>query len=209
MRSINIRGWLLLLVLAVSMSSMAQFRLTADATQNFSNFNFIDSTGIKDNNYIGKYVGAYDVGFQVHFPGGLYFLSTIGMRRAGATYEVNNLNYDWDLQYAFIRLGLGYFHMFESIGMYVSAAPYYGALTRANQRLNDQNFSLRNTDHFANNDFGISLKYGLNIPLTNKLSANTGINYTRGFMNLETAENNQITTNYAIGLNLGVAFNIN
>ena len=190
-----------------SYSADAQISLTVDASQNFSNLIFTQSDGQRDKNYKGKFVGAYDLGLQVAWPSGLYFESGFGVRYAGATYEYLGVQNEWDFQYINMHLGLGYRHQFESVGMYFSASPYYGYLARAHQRLNDQTMLLGQAD-IRNNDFGLFLKYGLNLPITEKLSANTGINYIRGLYNLEGDENGQNAINVAYGLSLGVAFKI-
>lgn len=195
------------LLLLIGNWSMAQINLTVDATQNYTNFHFVDGDGVKDNNYVGKYVGAYDLGIQADLYNGLYFRATIGMMNAGATHNFNENHNDWDLQYMRIQMGLGYHHQWAAVGTYLSVSPYYSVLTRGSQRLENRAYNLLD-EQFESNDFGIAAMGGLTIPLTTTLSANTGINYSKGFTNLESENSDQTATNYSAGLSLGVIFSI-
>ena len=56
-------------------------------------------------------------------------------------------------------MGLGYIHQFTQLGTYISVSPYYGSLTRANQRLDNQNYNLID-EGFSSNDFGIAAMGG-------------------------------------------------
>ena len=186
----------------------AQLRLTVEASQYNSNFIFTNSDGERDRNYVSKFVGAYRVGYQVKWASGLYYRNTIGVRKAGATYEFNGINNDWDLQYIEIQLGLGYMKQMESLGFYLAVSPYYAHLLRGNQRLSGINYNLVNTDNFNVNELGINARGGLIMDLSEQLDLTTGITFLKGFTNLELNDEDQSTYTQAMGFDLGLAFKI-
>ncbi|MFY0642884.1 MAG: hypothetical protein JXR19_00300 [Bacteroidia bacterium] len=199
---------IVLLLLIGANESKAQLRLTVEASQFSSNFLFTDSDGERDNNYTAKLTGAYRVGYQVKWNSGIYFRNSIGIRKAGATYEFNGINNDWDLQYVEFQLGLGYMKYMESIGVYIAVSPYYAHLTRGNQRLSGINYNLVNSDNFNVNEIGVTARGGLLIDLSEQLDLNVGVSFLRGFTNLELEDNGQITNSQSMGFDLGLAFKI-
>lgn len=201
-------GLLFYLGLGESSAQNTQLRLTVEASQQVSNFMFLNSEGQKDNDYKAKLTGAYRVGYTVRWKAGPYFRNTIGLRNAGATYENNSINNDWSLQYVDIQLGLGYLFDFESLDLYADVSGYNAHLMRANQRLNDINYNLISSEQFVVNEFGLIGRFGINMDLSYQLDLNVGLSYTYGLTNLENAESNQTTKNRAPGFDLGIAFKI-
>jgi hypothetical protein len=189
----------------------AQIDLQVNATQNYTNFNFEDENGHKDANYKGKFLGAYNVGYSIFSKSGVFFTNSIGMKNVGATYVHNNINYDWDLRYATVELGLGYHHKlstYNSFGYYFSASPYYAYLTRANQRVNDKNIDVIATKDLSVGDFGVNLRTGMIIPLSHLLDLSAGGVYSPGLSNIEGKNTTQTTKNYAYGVTLGLSFRV-
>ena len=195
----------------ISMPSYSQLQLNLSGTQYYTNFNFTDANGERDDRYIGKFTGGYRIGYTITSKSGLYFQNSIGMRKAGASYNINNSNVDYDFQYAFIELGLGYhykFNTYNSYGFYASLSPYYGHLTRGTQRILDENYDVRKSKDVSVNDFGINTKAGMIIPLALKLDLNVGLEHLYGISNLESEGSGQEAKNYGYGVSAGITFSI-
>ncbi|MBT8326985.1 MAG: hypothetical protein KJP21_04635, partial [Bacteroidia bacterium] len=139
----------------------AQLNLTLDASQNFTNFKFTNSQGETDVDYKGKFLGAYDLGIKVDVYKDLYFRSSIGMRKVGASYITNKVNSEWDLQFMHIELGLVYQHEFEVISLFASVSPFYENLVKGNQRLLDINYDVVASNALNTTNFGLSYQGGI------------------------------------------------
>ena len=189
-------------------SMMAQSSLTLDASQVISTFKFTDSEGSKDKSYSASYSGAYSVGYRNATDFGLIIRASIGMHKAGATLMYDSANYMWTLQYADAKLGVGYIYNGDRFSPYLTVSSYLGFLLKANQTLNNQDFDIKKSKSLTNIDQGILISSGVQITLSDDISAYTEFSYRMGLKNIETNDNGQKATNIAYALTLGLAFTI-
>jgi hypothetical protein len=185
----------------------AQSSITIDASQNMTNFKFINSSGEQDMNYSPAYSGSYNIGYRYTTDFGLFGGVRLGMRGAGATTIIDEANYSWSLQYLNTQLDLGYQYELGSFSPYLMFSPYFGYLVRANQTLNHQNFDIRNSGDLETVDFGLFISPGVNFKANDVITVFSQFNYMLGLQNLETVEN-QRSYNTLMGLTLGVSFSI-
>lgn len=190
-----------------SCTSMAQSSITIEASQNITNFKFINSLGEQDKNYSVNYSGGYALGYKYNLENGMYFPLKVGMRSAGASYVYDDANYTWSLQYFEARIGMGYNYKFEKLGVHFSATGYYGYLLKANQRLNNEDFDIRNSGEITKSDLGVFFSPGVNYQANDFINVYLDLNYMLGLGNLET-DPDQKSTNYLFGGTLGLAFSI-
>lgn len=189
-------------------TTTAQSNVTIDASQVFSNFKFINSDGTIDKSYQSLTSGAYSVGYRYFNDKGLLLRGSIGMRKGGATMVYDATNYSWHLQYADVKLGVGYLHQFGRISPYVNVSGYYAMLLTANQVLNNVNYDIKKSKYLKNSDYGIFATPGVQFKASDNISVYGEFNYMMGLQNLETADNAQKSYNRAYSVSLGVAFAI-
>jgi hypothetical protein len=182
--------------------------LTLEGSQVISNFKFFDSNGVKAEDYISNFSGAYNVGYQFKKDGGFLVRSGVGMRKAGATLIFDDVNYNWSLQYMSINAGLGYAHGDGRFKPYITVAGYVGFLLKANQSINNEEFDIKTSEEIQNVDIGIIPSIGTQIQLADEISAYTEFSYLIGLKNIETSTGGQESTNVATVLTLGLAFSI-
>lgn len=206
-RSIGIVIGFLALLLTCSSLKAQTSNITIEASQNITNFSFIDSDGVKDKNYSPNFSGGYALGYRYTMEMGLFFGGKLGMRKAGATYVVDESNYSWNLQYMDARLGIGYNFAFGKMGAHFYAQPYLGYLLKANQSLNNENFDIINSESMSRIDYGVFFSPGVNLTASDFISIYVDLNYMLGLANLETTET-QTSKNNLFGATLGVAFAI-
>lgn len=190
-----------------SYTASAQMNLTIEASQNITNFRFFDSNGDQMDGYQAEYSGGYALGFSYGLDNGLYFPVKLGMRNGGATYIYDNSNYSWDLKYTEARLGVGYQYSFGKMGAHFSAMGYYGYLLKANQRLNNENYNIRESGDISKTDYGVFFSPGATFSATENISVYLDLNYMLGLANLET-DGKQVSHNTLYGASLGLAFTI-
>lgn len=200
---------LIIIISAVLLSqySFAQSSITIDASQVVSTFKFTDSAGVQDKSYSPIYSGAYSLGYRYESEEGLLIRAGLGMRKAGATMDYDNINYTWNLQYADVKVGVGYIYNKVRLQPYLSASPYYAMLLKANQSLNNENFDIINSKSLQKNDYGVFITPGLQFKASDAISVYTEFNYMMGLRNLETSSG-QKSYNRAYSFSLGVAFTI-
>jgi len=192
-------------LLLMSNHVKAQSSITIDASQNITNFKFVNSTGEQDKKYNANYSGGYSLGYKYAMDNGLFFPVKIGMRKAGATYVYDNTNYSWELQYTEARLGLGYNYKFDKLGAHISATGYFGYMLKANQSLNNEDFDIRSSGIINTSDYGVFISPGANFQANDFINVYLDLNYMLGLANLETDET-QKSNNTLYGASLGVAF---
>ena len=199
-----------LLAIAASMTSVFTFgqsSITIDASQNITNFKFTNSEGEKDENYKANYSGGYSLGYRYSLENGMFFPVKLGMRSAGASYIYDDANYSWKMQYAEARLGVGYNYSFEKFAVHLSATGYFGYLLKANQRLNNEDFDIRDSGTINTSDYGVFISPGINYQANELINVYLDLNYMLGLANLETDES-QESKNTLFGATLGLAFTI-
>lgn len=197
----------LILSFMTTTASAQNSSITIEASQNVTNFKFTDSDGNIDDSYSPLYSGGYALGYRYALDQGLFFSGKLGMRNAGATYVFDDTNYSWDLQYAEVRLGIGYNYSFGKFGVHLSAQPYFAYLLKANQRLNNEDFDIRDSGILNETDYGVFISPGGNFTVSDYIAVYVDVNYMLGLANLETDES-QTSNNTLIGATLGVSFTI-
>lgn len=194
-----------------------QSSITIDASQQITNFVFVDGTGLQDNTFLifGKdnlykpvYSGAYSLGYSYLLDFGMFFRVNLGMRKAGATMVYDASNYVWDFQYLQTKLGLGYAHDLGLFSPYIAVSGYYGSLLKANQRINNEDFDIMDSESIKKNDYGLIIPLGLRIDASDYISVFTEASYLLGLQNLETSNDGQKANNVAYMFTLGVSFTI-
>jgi len=186
----------------------AQSSVTVDVSQNITNFSFTNSLGEKVKDYNPKYSAGYAIGYRYSLDNGIYIPAKLGMRKAGATYVYDSMNYDWDFRYAEVRLGGGYnYELKNSLSVHGSIMGYMGFLLTAEQRINNEYFDIKESGQLSKSDFGIFISPGVSYALTDKMSLYLDINYMMGLKNLESDEG-QKSKNRLFGASVGVAFSL-
>ncbi|HNR07809.1 MAG TPA: outer membrane beta-barrel protein [Saprospiraceae bacterium] len=200
--------YVLCLLAACSLTGLAQSGLVLEASQLFSSFKFKDRAGVSHNKeYQGLYTGGYGIGYRYVNDIGLIIKPGIGVRHGGANLVYDDQNYSWRLQYAEIKLGLGYMTRFEKINPYFMASGYYAFLLRGAQTTHNENLNITESDLLSNIDYGLIFSPGVNIKLSDYISSYLELNYFKGLTNIE-KDPGQKTKNFAYGLSLGVAISL-
>jgi hypothetical protein len=203
----RIKTFLLLAVLVAYINTVhAQAGLTLEVSPLLTSFKFTDKAGVKHNSeYQGIYTGAYGIGYRIVSDIGLVIHPAIGMRHGGANLVYDDINYSWRLQYANLKLGLGYMTQFETVNPYLMVSGYYAFLLRGTQTLHNEILNVTKSDVLSNIDYGLIFSPGVNIKLSDYASTYAEFNYLRGLTNIE-KDPVQKSKNFAFGLTLGVAF---
>ena len=215
MRNNTVKTILLSLVFIwISSSLAAQSSLTVDASQLMTTFKFTDSEGNTDNSYLGKYTGSYSIGYRYLSLDGLIIRASIGMRGAGATMVYDDANYIWDLKYADIKAGVGYAYGVGRLLPYITVSPYVAYLLKASQTLNHEIFDILELESLERLDYGVVGSPGVQMTISDFISAYAEFSYMMGLQNLETdlnVESNtsgQKSSNVAYGITAGISFTI-
>lgn len=205
----NIKHLLLLISIVVSTFFVkAQSALTIDASQLFSSFKYTDKDGnILNNEYQGIFTGAYSIGYRYVADFGLIVKPVIGMRNGGASLVYDGMNYSWKLQYANVKLGLGYMYKTKRVNPYFVASGYYAYLLRGMQTLNNEDFNITESELLNKTDYGVVFTPGVEIKLSDFVSTYIEFNYLMGLANIEMDEG-QVAKNISYGISLGLSFSI-
>lgn len=199
--------FILFVLVSYGNDTNAQSSLTGEASMNITNFSFTDSLGNSDDKYMPNITGSFAFGYRYSLDFGLFFGFKAGLRNAGATYVYDEENYSWELQYLDLRLGLGYEKMFGKFGVSVGLDGYFGYLLKANQRINNENYDIKNSGALNSLDGGLLFSLGGKFDASEVVSVFLNVNYLLGLMNIET-DNAQTTNNNMIGATLGLQFKI-
>jgi hypothetical protein len=181
---------------------------TLDASQVISNFKFTDSEGTKQKEYSPLYTSAYSLGYRYKMESGLLLRASVGMRNAGATLVYDESNYSWNLQYADIKLGVGYAYSLNKLDVYLTASPYYAFLLKGTQRLNNEDFDIKTSGAINKMDYGVIISPGVSFNASDYITIYGEINYLMGLSNLEPKTTGQKAQNVAFAPTLGIAFTI-
>ena len=134
----------------------------------------------------------------------IYLRGGVGLRNAGANLVYDNINYSWKMQYADIKLGIGYRAKFKTIRPYLVASGYFAPLLRGTQTLHDEIINITKSGVIKTQDLGLNITPGIDMKFTQYLSSYIEFNYLMGLSNIE-LNTNQKATNSAFGLTVGVA----
>lgn len=214
----------LLLLFFIGNNANAQLRSTAnvqsitiEASQQVTNFVFVDGRGIqdntrmiwgKDNVYKPVYSGAYNLGYSYLFGFGLYLNSSIGMRNAGATMVYDETNYEWNFQYLQAKLGAGYALKLGRVSPYIGVSGFFGYLAKASQSINNEEYDIIELEVIEPYDIGISVPIGVRLDASEYISIYTQASYLTGLQNIEALENDQQANNIGLSFTLGLSFTI-
>lgn len=188
-----------LLIVLLTAISYGQSRLFVNASQQVTNFRFVDSEGILDKNYAPVYNGAYSVGYSYEFDFGLFLKGNTGMRKAGATMVYDAANYQWDLQFLNTEIGAGYQYPLGMFAPYISISAYYGFLLKANQRINNEDFDIIDSKSMIRHDAGIIFSPGVNVNVSEDIRIFGEVGFLRGLQNVEAESEGKTTLSYLLG----------
>ena len=176
-----------------------QSRLFVDASQQLTNFRFADSEGFLDKNYAPEYSGAYSVGYSYEFDFGLFLKGNTGMRKSGATLVYDASNYRWDLQFLNTEIGAGYQYPLGMFSPYICISTYYGYLLKANQRINNEDFDIIDSESMIRHDVGIIFTPGVNVNISDAIRIFGEVSFLRGLQNVEAESEGKTTFSYLLG----------
>lgn len=201
-------GFLLLVVglLGTSNSVSAQPGITVDASQLITNFKFTGSEGNIDDSYKPIFAGAYTVGFSYELEFGMFFNIGAGMRKAGATMVYDAANYQWGLQYAHVKLGIGYGYDLGILKPYLGVSGYYGYLLKAQQTVNNEDFDILDSESVKKDDYGMYFSPGIKFSVSDAISVYTEYSYLMGLNNIETEDSGQEAKIISHVITFGLAF---
>lgn len=206
----NIKTYLVILsiILSALYTSAQQQSLTIDASQMVSTFNFIDSDNNKQNaDYEGILTGAYGIGYRYLLNESIVFRGGLGKTNGGANYVYDGMNYSWRLEYANAKIGAGYLLNLGRFSPYVVVSGYAGYLVRGIQVLNNEEFNITESGILNRTEVGIIVNPGVNLKLSDYISAYAEFNYTHGLNNIET-DASQKAQNVGYGCTMGLSFTI-
>jgi hypothetical protein len=197
------RIFALLFIFGCSSTVFSQNNLLIGSGHNLANFNFIDSSDVKDDGYAAKYSTSFNLGYAYNLENGMYFQTKIGVRNAGSNYVYDDFNYHWNINYAEYRLGLGYRYNFGSVDVHFATEGYVSYALSAEQRLHNVYRDMIKTQTIERLDYGLFLSPGVGYELTKKISLEIDLNYMLGLGNLDKNEG-QTAQNRLLGVNLGL-----
>ena len=150
--------------------AFAQPEFTAEVTQLLPSFKFKDSEGRKLNSeYQSLITGAYGIGLRYIFESGIYLRGGVGLRNAGANLVYDNINYSWKMQYADIKLGIGYRAKFKTIRPYLVASGYFAPLLRGTQTLHDEVINITKSGVIKTQYKGLNITPGIDKKINKKV----------------------------------------
>ncbi len=204
MKKITLIFILAAIVAGITMSN-AQSYLTLKASQSYSSFKFSDSENNSLNSeYKGLYTGSYDVGYRYLFDYGLLICSGVGIRNGGASLDYDDMNYQWKLKYANVKLGAGYMLRFKQVSPYLCASGYFAYMLHGVQTLNNEHFNIVGSELMNKIDYGVMIIPGVEYKISEALSLLLEFDYLMGLANIEQDEA-QEAYNYAYTLSLGLS----
>lgn len=197
----------LVIIFVVTIQGRSQSLITLDGSQVFSNFKFIDSQGKRDNDYKNVLSGGYSLGYRF-IKKGFFVRVNLGMRKGGSSLAYNGSNIVWNLQYADVRLGIGYELNKWKLKPYLSVAPYYSILLKATQNMDGLNTDIMQNKSIKTSDYGILAIPGLRFAASDYVSIYTEFTYLMGLQNNEAAASKQKLYNTGYSVSLGIALTI-
>ncbi len=202
----HIQFWKLILLFPILLFAThlkAQSNVTFDAGQVFSTFKFIDTQGNQEKDLSSNIAGCFSIGYQYVQSNGLFIRANLGMRKAGASMIVDEINVDWNIQYADANLGLGYMLNKWRLKPYFSASPYFAYMLKANQTIGPDNYDIKKVKSMKTTDYGLFFSPGFKIAVSNSISFYAEYKYILGLQSLE--ESTQKSFNRGFSINLGVS----
>lgn len=189
----------------------AQSHLYLDAAQIFSTFKF-SSDNTQNNTAPGSGYStisstAFGMGYKYVDSSGFLIIAGLGVRKAGSSLIYNKINYTWNLQYLDLKAGVGYQYNEWRIQPYISVSPFFATLLNARQTIGLNYYDIKTSNGIKNNDYGLFLTAGFNVPLSRFMSIYVDCNYILGLKNIETTES-QYLYNRGSAFKLGLLFNL-
>ncbi|MGM0581295.1 MAG: outer membrane beta-barrel protein [Bacteroidota bacterium] len=208
---------LIALLTFVFLGSAAQAQISGisiEASQQYSNFSYMDSEGIGGKSFLGSdeytgiFAGGYNLGYRMNTLDNIIIRGSIGMRRAGASLVFEDIVSTWSFQYADFRAAAGYEYELGKLGVYLTAGPYAAFLLRASQTRNDIDYDLKENGEINTWDFGIVASPGVKYTVSDYINIYAEADYLFGLKNLEAdaADPEQESYNVGLAISLGVIF---
>lgn len=200
---------LMVLIVGITTVSSAQSGVTVQASQLYTTFKFWDSSdNALNDEYSGIFTGGFGLGYRYLTTAGVFADAGFGINKAGATMVYDDSNYRWDLHYAGLKIGGGYMLQSGLINPYLSLSGYFSFLLTGFQTINNEDFDIKESGTIKKNDFGLIITPGVQLAVSDNVSATAGLNYIMGLQNLEYDEG-QTAKNSGFGLTLGLTFIFN
>jgi hypothetical protein len=210
MRLNSLKPLLLTALISLLLNSeriLAQSAVSLEMSQVFSTFKFVDSNGNTDKDYSPNIGNAFNLGYLHTLKSGLMFGGNIGLRKAGASKEVDGVNLIWNYQYAEAKLGIGYVLNIWRIKPYLLISPYYSDLLKATETIGGNSYDLKKDNAVSSSDFGLIASAGVRAKLSDFISMYSSYNQIYGMKNIEITPT-QKTYNRGFSISLGIAFTI-
>ncbi len=186
-------------------TSYAQSSVSFDAGQAFTTYKFVSSQGTNETDLTRNISGCFSLGFQNAWDNGLFIRINAGMRKAGASLIYNEMNVNWNVQYADANVGLGYIIKRWRFKPYLSASPYFGYMLRAYQTIGQDTYDIMKNKSMQTTDYGVLFTPGFKIAVSNYFAFYAEYKYIFGLQNLENSSG-QKSYNRGFSVNLGVSF---
>lgn len=191
--------------------SLIHGAISFDVGQVFSTFKF---TG-NNLNFSNNVTTCFSLSYRYSFKTGLFAITSIGMRNAGASLFYEGVNINWNIQYAHADIGLGYIINKSWLKPYFAVSPYLGYMIKGNQTNGTDYLDIKKEKSMKTIDYGVIFSPGFKIALSKYIACYAEYNYILGLQNIEKPvvsgvepSTNQKTFNRAFSFNLGVAITV-
>lgn len=185
--------------------SYAQSSVSFDAGQAFTTYKFVSSQGTNENDFTKNISGCFSLGYQNTWDNGLFIRINAGMRKAGASLIYNEMNVNWNVQYADANVGLGYIIKKWRFKPYLSASPYFGYMLRAYQTIGQDTYDIMKNNSMQTTDYGVFFTPGFKVTVSNYFAFYAEYKYILGLQNLEKSSD-QKSYNAGFSVSLGVSY---
>lgn len=191
-------------------TAVAQSYLNLDAAQVFSTFKF--STANSDPSvyqpvYAQISSAAFGLSYEHDYSSGLLVIGGVNLRKAGASLVYKRTNYEWNLQYADLKGGVGYQINKWHLKPYVTALPFVSYLMNAKQSIGLKYYDIKASRSLQSYDYGVFFGVGFKAALSPYISMFAEYNYILGLKNIETTMG-QYLYNRGFAVKLGLGFSI-
>lgn len=200
-------------LLLINKQLSAQSYLDLSAAQVFSTFKFTSINQQSNNSstttpqYTQFNSNAFSIGYTYVQNKGLLILGGLGFRKAGANMVYKATNYQWNLQYIDVKIGVGYQYDKWRVKPFTTLTPYYAYLLNAKQTVGLNYYDIKTTKSIKPYDLGLFLSGGIKVALSPYILLYSQYDYNLGLKNIETGTN-QYLYNRGFAIKLGLIFSI-
>ncbi len=195
-------------VLFITCNSFAQDYLSIVLSKSYSNFNFTNSQGVKDNTIKAVLNNAYALNYQKAFDNNFFVRGELGYKQMGAYSVFNSQEISWNLNYADLNLGGGYALQISKVKAYLGASLYGAYLSSANQTIGADFYDIKKNNSIKKNDCGINAFIGASYSITNVTSIFVECAKSNGLYQLDQGSNQRLF-NKAVFFKLGFTIQLN